>query len=77
MLDLEITLSKSYQPPNRKLIAKDLLSVIHNQNMVRKLVLIKKESDIFGLLFLGDGATISRAPLLKNLVPGKICQWPY
>ena len=32
---------------------------------------MKKESDIFGLLFLGDGATISRVPLLKILVSRK------
>ena len=29
--------------------------------------MIKKESDIFGLLFLGDGVTISRCPLLNIL----------
>ena len=39
--------------------------------MERNLILIKKESDIFGFLFLGDGATISRIPLLKKLVSGK------
>ena len=33
--------------------------------------LIEKESEIFGLLFLGDGATISRVPLLKILVSVK------
>ena len=33
--------------------------------------MIKKWSDIFGLLFLGDGATISRIPLLKVLVSGE------
>ena len=39
--------------------------------MERNLSLIEKESDIFGLLFLGDGATISRVPLLNILVSGK------
>ena len=29
--------------------------------------MIKKEAEIFGLLFLGDGATISRCPLLNIL----------
>ena len=42
VLDLEITLSKSYQHPNRNLIYKDLLDVIHDQNMERNLSLIKK-----------------------------------
>ena len=39
--------------------------------MERNLSLIEKESDIFGLLFLGDGATIYRIPLLNILVSGK------
>ena len=38
--------------------------------MERNLSLIEKESEIFGLLFLGDGATISRVPLLNILVSG-------
>ena len=33
--------------------------------------MIKKEADIFGLLFLGDGATISRCPLLNILASVK------
>ena len=67
---LERTVSKCYQPPNRNLISKDLLDVIHDQNMERNLSLIKKESDIFGLLFLGDGDNISRIPQLNILVSG-------
>ena len=71
VLDLSRTVSKCYQPPNRKLISKDLLDVIHDQNMERNLSFIEKESDIFGLLFLGDGAKISRITLLEILVSGK------
>ena len=67
MLELARTVSKSYQPTNRKLTSKDILDVINDQNMERNLSLIKK-SDIFGLIFLGVGATISRIPLLKILV---------
>ena len=33
--------------------------------------MIKKEADIFGLLFLGDGVTISRRPLLNILASAK------
>ena len=65
VLELARTVSKCYQPPNRKLIYKD------DQNIERNLSLIEKESDIFGLLFLGGGATISRVPLLNILVSGK------
>ena len=71
VLDLARTLSKCYQPPNRKIIYKDLLDAIHDHNMERNLSLIKKESGIFGFLFLGDGATIYRIPLLNILVSGE------
>ena len=42
VLELARTVSKCYQPPNRKLISKDLLHVIHDQNMERNLSLIEK-----------------------------------
>ena len=45
VLELARTVSKCYQPPNIKLISKDLLDVIHYQNMERNLILIEKESD--------------------------------
>ena len=35
--------------------------------MKRNISMIKKEAEIFGLLFLGDGATISRCTLLNIL----------
>ena len=37
----------------------------------------KNESDIFGLLFLGDGATVSIIPLLNILFSIKIFQYLY
>ena len=46
VLDLSITVSKCYQPPNRKLISKGILDVIHDQNLERNLSLIKN-SPIF------------------------------
>ena len=39
--------------------------------MKRNLAMIKKEADIFGLLFLGDCATMSRCPLLNILASAK------
>ena len=59
--------SKTYIPPNRNLISKELRDVIHELNMKSNLAMIKKEADIFGLLFLEDGATIPRCPLLNIL----------
>ena len=63
--------SKTYIPPNRNNISKEVLDVIHEQNMKGNLEMIKKESEIFGLLFLGDGATISRCPLLNIVASAK------
>ena len=74
VLELARTVSKCYQPPNRKLISKDILYAIHDQNMERSLSLIKKEYDIFVLLFLGDGENISIITLLNIFVSGKIFQ---
>ena len=71
VLELARTVSKCYQPPNRKFISKDILDVVHYHNMESNLSLIKKASDIFELFFLGDGATIDRVPLLNILVSGK------
>ena len=42
VIDLVIIVSKIYQSPNRKLISKDILYVIHDQNMERNLSLIKR-----------------------------------
>ena len=70
-LELARTVSKCYQPPNRNLISKDILDVIHGQNTKKNLSLTEKESDIFVLLFLGDGVTILRIPLLNILVSEK------
>ena len=38
VLELARNVSKCYQPPNRKLISKDLLDVIHDQNIERNLI---------------------------------------
>ena len=39
--------------------------------MKRNLAIIKEEAEIFGLLFFGDGYTISRCPLLNILASAK------
>ena len=70
MLDFSSNVSKCYQHTNINLTHKGSLDVIHDQSMKRNLILIKKESDIYGLLFLGNGATISIITLLNILVSG-------
>ena len=42
VLDLARNVSKFYQPSNRKLISKDIWCVIHDHNMERNFILIKK-----------------------------------
>ena len=71
VIDLARNVSRCYQPPNRNLISKDILDEINYHNMERNPSLIKREFDIFGLLFMVDGTTIYRMPLLKILVSGK------
>ena len=62
---MERYVSKVYNAPNRNIIFKDLLYVIHDQNIQRNLSMRNKESENLGLLFIGDGATISRTSLLN------------
>ena len=50
VIELASNVSKCYHHPNINIIPKDLLNVIHDQNMERNLISIKKESDIFGFL---------------------------
>ena len=67
---------KIYIPPNRKLISKELIDGVQEQNMNRNLAMKKKEAEIFGLLFLGYGATISRCSLL-NILPLRTAIYHY
>ena len=71
VLDFSRNVSKTYIPPKRKFISKEIIHVLHEQKMKRNLEMIKKELEILGLLSLGDGAKISRFSLLNILVSGK------
>ena len=53
---------------DRNITSKDILSAIHEHNMQQNLSMIQKEANIFGVLFIDDGATIYRIPLLNILV---------
>ena len=70
-MELSRNVSNTYITPNRKLISKELLDVIHKQNTKRNLANIKKEAEMCRLLFLGDGDTISVCLLLNILASGK------
>ena len=58
VLNFSRIISRTYIPPNRNIISKELLDVIHEYNMKSNLKMNKSKAEIFGLLFLGDGATI-------------------
>ena len=77
VLDLVRNFFKGYNPPNIKLVFKDLLNVIHDQNRKRKWIMINKEVDVFGLLLLGVDAKIYRTYLLNILVSGRKIQWQF
>ena len=57
-LELSRNVPKTYIPPNINTIPKEPLDVIHGQNTKSNSATIKKEAEIFGLLFLGDVSTI-------------------
>ena len=48
--------SNSSNAEDINILANDLLNVINDHNMQRNLSMIKKEADMFGLLFIGEGA---------------------
>ena len=54
VLELAQTKSKDYISSNRKLIFKELLDLIDEQNTQMNLTVIQNEAEIFGLLFLSD-----------------------
>ena len=71
-MELASIVSKIYITPNRNIVSKQLLDAIHDQHTKGNLLIIKKKADIFGLLILGDDATISRCPLLNIWVLRRI-----
>ena len=71
VLELTRNFSKTYILPNRKLISKEILGVINEKYMKRDSAIIKKGAEIFGLLFLGGGTTISICTLLNIMDSGR------
>ena len=67
---MAINISKVYQPQIRNIIYEKILGLIYYHNMQSKFSMIKKEAYFSGMLFLGDGATISGTPVLNILIYG-------
>ena len=61
----------SYKPPTAKAVRTELLDLNHARYMERNIQELEKEADVFGLAFLGDGATVKRMLLLNVLASGK------
>lgn len=70
VLRLAKNASKHYVPPNRKLIAGNVMDLCYGALQTRQKENLLKEANIFGLSFYGDGATIHKLPLLNILASG-------
>jgi hypothetical protein len=60
----------AYRPPGRNQVATELLDLNYDSYLRRNEVLLKKEVDIFGLSYYGDGATVKKKPLINILASG-------
>ena len=57
-----------FKIPRRKKIGGELLDVNYKSCYNENKAAILKEAPVFGLTWMGDGATIHRMPLINNLV---------
>lgn len=69
-----ISLSKcvglNYQPPSRTQVSEKLLDLNYETYMNRSKEMLSKDIEIFGISFIGDGATVKRMPLINVLASG-------
>lgn len=70
MLQVSKTALKGYVPPKRNVVSGKLLDAIHEKTMEKELKELKVDDEILGLSFLGNAATINKAPLLNVLAIG-------
>ncbi|KAL3769143.1 hypothetical protein ACHAWU_001211 [Discostella pseudostelligera] len=67
VIQLARTVGKGFTYPNRQAIGKDLLDLNYKNVYESNVEALKKNAHIFGLAFLGDGATIKKMPLINVL----------
>jgi hypothetical protein len=65
VLEVAQSAPKGYKPPTRKIIAGDMLDLAYKSELHRGFVEFFMDSDIFGVAFFGDGATIHKCPLVN------------
>jgi Protein of unknown function (DUF 659) len=70
ILKLAKGISHDYKPPNRKLIAGDLLDMEYKLQYKRNMELLQSEADVYGLALYADGATIAKTPFINILGSG-------
>jgi hypothetical protein len=67
MLKYARLVGQEYKVPTRKGIGGPLLDINYNNIVENNKEILCRESDVFGLCWLSDGATIARMPLLNVL----------
>jgi hypothetical protein len=67
MLNYARMIGKDYKPPGRKDLGKSLLDINYRNIVEYNKEMLCRESDVFGLSWLSDGATIGRTPLINVL----------
>lgn len=67
VLTLARNASKKYTPPGRNQVGGTLLDLNYNIYKEKMMTLLQKESDLYGLSYFGDGATVHKSPLLNIL----------
>ena len=67
MLNYARMVGKDYKPPGRRDLGKSLLVINYRNIVEHNKEILCQESDVFGLSWLSDGATIARTPLINVL----------
>ena len=70
LLQMARFMSSKYNFPSRNQISTELLDVNFDTYKNHTIVSLKKDIDIFGLSFYGDGATVRRMPLINVMASG-------
>ena len=61
---------QNYKPPYRKRVSEELLKLLYEEEYGKMTKQLREESDIFGLVLYGDGATIAKTPFINILAGG-------
>jgi hypothetical protein len=64
VLEVAQSAPRGYKPPTRKIVARDMLDLAYNLELDRRFIELLMDSDIFGVAFFGDVATIHKCPLV-------------